>query len=56
VNAAGQLQMPSMIMMVMLAAAGFIILFANTTAAQVHKAVCLHQPEARLSRYLVWYG
>ena len=38
VNAAGQLQMPSMIMMVMLAAAGLIILFANTTAAQVTKA------------------
>jgi anaerobic C4-dicarboxylate transporter DcuA len=38
VNAAGQLQMPSMIMMVMLAAAGFIILFAKTTAAQVTKA------------------
>ena len=38
VNAAGQLQMPSMIMMVMLAAAGLIILFAKTTAAQVTKA------------------
>jgi anaerobic C4-dicarboxylate transporter DcuA len=38
VNAAGQLQMPSMIMMIMLAAAGLIILFANTTAAQVTKA------------------
>jgi anaerobic C4-dicarboxylate transporter DcuA len=38
VNAAGLLQMPSMIMMVMLAAAGFIILFAKTTAAQVTKA------------------
>ncbi len=38
VNAAGQLQVPSMIMMIMLAAAGFIILFANTKAAQVTKA------------------
>jgi anaerobic C4-dicarboxylate transporter DcuA len=38
VNTAGQLQMPSMIMMVMLAAAGLIILFAKTTAAQVTKA------------------
>jgi anaerobic C4-dicarboxylate transporter DcuA len=38
VNAAGQLQVPSMIMMIMLAAAGFIILFANTTAAKVTKA------------------
>jgi anaerobic C4-dicarboxylate transporter DcuA len=38
VNAAGQVQMPSMIMMVMLAAAGLIILFAKTTAAQVTKA------------------
>jgi anaerobic C4-dicarboxylate transporter DcuA len=38
VNAAGQLQMPSMIMMIMLAAAGLIILLANTTAAQVTKA------------------
>ena len=38
VNAAGQVQMPSMIMMIMLAAAGLIILFANTTAAQVTKA------------------
>jgi anaerobic C4-dicarboxylate transporter DcuA len=38
VNAEGLLQMPSMIMMVMLAAAGFIILFAKTTAAQVTKA------------------
>ena len=35
VNAAGQVQMPSMIMMIMLAAAGLIILFAKTTAAQV---------------------
>jgi anaerobic C4-dicarboxylate transporter DcuA len=38
VNASGQVQMPSMIMMIMLAAAGFIILFAKTTAAQVTKA------------------
>jgi anaerobic C4-dicarboxylate transporter DcuA len=38
VNASGQVQMPSMIMMVMLAAAGLIILFANTTAGQVTKA------------------
>jgi len=38
VNSAGQLQVPSMIMMIMLAAAGFIILFANTKAAQVTKA------------------
>jgi anaerobic C4-dicarboxylate transporter DcuA len=38
VNAAGQVQMPSMIMMVMLAATGFIILFCKTTAAQVTKA------------------
>jgi anaerobic C4-dicarboxylate transporter DcuA len=38
VNARGQVQMPSMIMMIMLAAAGFIILFAKTTAAQVTKA------------------
>ena len=38
VNASGQLQVPSMIMMIMLAAAGFIILFANTKAAQVTKA------------------
>jgi anaerobic C4-dicarboxylate transporter DcuA len=38
VNASGQVQMPSMIMMIMLAAAGFIILFANTTPAQVTKA------------------
>jgi anaerobic C4-dicarboxylate transporter DcuA len=37
-NAQGQVQVPSIIMMVMLAAAGFIILFANTTAAQVTKA------------------
>jgi len=38
VNAAGQVQMPSMIMMIMLGATGFIILFANTTASQVTKA------------------
>jgi anaerobic C4-dicarboxylate transporter DcuA len=38
VNAAGQLQVPSMIMMIMLAAAGLIILLANTTATQVTKA------------------
>jgi anaerobic C4-dicarboxylate transporter DcuA len=38
VNDSGVVQMPSMIMMIMLAAAGFIILFANTTAAQVTKA------------------
>lgn len=38
VNASGQVQMPSMIMMIMLAAAGFIVLFAKTTASQVTKA------------------
>ncbi|MBL7865325.1 MAG: C4-dicarboxylate ABC transporter, partial [Cyclobacteriaceae bacterium] len=38
VNAAGQVQMPSMIMMITLAAAGLIILFCKTTAAQVTKA------------------
>jgi anaerobic C4-dicarboxylate transporter DcuA len=38
VNASGQVQMPSMIMMIMLASAGFIILFANTKASQVTKA------------------
>ncbi len=38
VNASGQVQIPSMIMMIMLAASGLIILFANTTAAQVTKA------------------
>jgi anaerobic C4-dicarboxylate transporter DcuA len=38
VNALGQVQMPSMIMMIMLGASGLIILFANTTAAQVTKA------------------
>lgn len=38
VNANGQVQMPSMIMMIMLACAGLIILFCKTTAAQVTKA------------------
>ena len=38
VNAAGQLQVASMIMIIMLAAAGFIILFANTKAGAVTKA------------------
>ena len=38
VNAAGQLQVPSMIMMIMLAAAGLIILLANTTAAGITRA------------------
>jgi len=38
VNDSGQVMMPAMIMMVMLAAAGCIILFAKTTAAQVTKA------------------
>lgn len=38
VNEAGRVQMPSMIMMIMLGAAGLIILFANTTAAKVTKA------------------
>jgi anaerobic C4-dicarboxylate transporter DcuA len=38
VSAAGQVQMPAMIMMIMLAAAGLIVLFAKTTAAQVTKA------------------
>jgi anaerobic C4-dicarboxylate transporter DcuA len=38
VNESGQVQMPSMIMMIMLAAAGFIILFADTKASQVTKA------------------
>jgi anaerobic C4-dicarboxylate transporter DcuA len=38
VNASGQVQMPSMIMMIMLASAGLIILFCKTTAAQVTKA------------------
>ncbi len=38
VNEAGNVLMPSMIMMIMLAATGLIILFANTTAAKVTKA------------------
>lgn len=38
VNASGQVQIPSMIMMIMLSAAGLIILFANTTAGEVTKA------------------
>jgi anaerobic C4-dicarboxylate transporter DcuA len=38
VGASGQVQMPSMIMIIMLAVAGLIILFANTTAAAVTKA------------------
>lgn len=38
VNEAGHVLMPSMIMMIMLAAAGLIILLANTTAAKVTKA------------------
>ena len=38
VSAAGKVQMPAMIMMIMLAAAGLIILFCKTTAAQVTKA------------------
>ncbi len=38
VNAQGEVSIPSLIMMIMLAAAGLIILFANTTAAQVTKA------------------
>lgn len=38
VNASGQVQMPAMIMMIMLAATALIILFANTTAGQVTKA------------------
>jgi anaerobic C4-dicarboxylate transporter DcuA len=38
VNELGRVQMPSMIMMIMLSAAGLIILFANTTAAKVTKA------------------
>jgi anaerobic C4-dicarboxylate transporter DcuA len=38
VNALGRVQMPSMIMMIMLSAAGLIILFANTSAANVTKA------------------
>jgi anaerobic C4-dicarboxylate transporter DcuA len=38
VNGAGNVMMPSMIMIIMLAAAGLIILFANTTASKVTKA------------------
>jgi anaerobic C4-dicarboxylate transporter DcuA len=38
VNEAGHVLMPSMIMIIMLAATGFIILFANTTAGAVTKA------------------
>lgn len=38
VNEAGHLLMPSIIMIIMLAATGFIILFANTTAGKVTKA------------------
>lgn len=38
VNISGHVQMPSMIMMIMLAATGCIVLFAKTTAAQVTKA------------------
>lgn len=38
VNVSGRVQMPSMIMMIMLSAAGLIILFADTTAAKVTKA------------------
>lgn len=38
VNASGQVQMPSMIMMIMLGATGLIILLAKTTAGQVTKA------------------
>lgn len=38
VNPAGQVRMPSMIMMIMLAAAGLIILFAKTKASEVTKA------------------
>ena len=38
VNAAGELQIPSMIMIIMLAATGLMILFCKTTAAQVTKA------------------
>ena len=37
-NKSGQVQIPSMIMMIMLAAAGLIILFCKTTASQVTKA------------------
>lgn len=38
VSATGQVRMPSMIMMIMLACAGFIILFCQTKAAAVTKA------------------
>jgi anaerobic C4-dicarboxylate transporter DcuA len=38
VNEAGNVMMPSMIMVIMLAAAGLIVLFANTTASSVTKA------------------
>jgi anaerobic C4-dicarboxylate transporter DcuA len=38
VNAAGTVQMPSMIMIIMLAAAGLIMMITKTTAAQVTKA------------------
>jgi anaerobic C4-dicarboxylate transporter DcuA len=38
VNKSGQVQMPSMIMMCMLAATGLIIMFAKTKASQVTKA------------------
>src|SRR6478609_4888923 len=38
VNAAGQVQVASMIMMIMLAAAGLIIIFCKTTASEVTKA------------------
>jgi len=38
VNSSGQIQIPSMIMIIMLAAAGLIILFANTNASAVTKA------------------
>jgi len=38
VNASGHVQMPSMIMIVMLASAGLIILFCQTTSAAVTKA------------------
>lgn len=38
VNESGHIMMPSMIMIIMLAATGLIILFANTTASKVTKA------------------
>jgi anaerobic C4-dicarboxylate transporter DcuA len=38
VNDSGRVMMPSMIMMIMLAATGLIVLFANTTAGSVTKA------------------